>query len=373
MSMWHHGAETPYDKPERLVSVDYHPSPPVFPCDQCGETRPSKDELRKHRFEAHPLRKPILFFQGRELGDLTTRVTRPVNVDEVQQNGCDRAFINGREIPVSSVPQELAALSSGVCQLELTKTGVRTVFKLSFDIASANDLVGVERRFLDLIRELDSTRLRSPAIDAFISDTTVFSTAKGYVDGICEYLYGLQTKDGKLETSRPHEEYVSRFNKSVDALTAYDRSVANTIAAAVEFHFNHFRESVHLIAGDGGLGHAANTYASWALGNSPDQQMDAASSVDLHDVEAAILDEVTEQIVRWIGRPLQELSKSSRARIESALKDGSATYDRPKIHMLLAEMSFAAGDLAGASQHAKALHNVFGLETWATSMLLRVG
>ena len=368
MSMWHHGSETPYDKPERLISPHYHPLPPVFSCDQCGETRPSKDELRQHRFEAHPLRKPILFLQGRELGHHTTRVTRPLVQDDVHQNDCDRAFLDGREIPVSSVPQELAMLSSGTCQLELIKTGVSAVFKFSFDIASIDDLAGVERRFFDLTRDRHPHQLDSRSIDIFISDTKVFPTVASYVDGICEYLYGLQTKTGRLDVSRPHSEYVNRFNKSVDALAAYKRPVANTIVAAIEFHFNHFSEAAYLVAGQGGLGHAASTYASWALGQSLEPRAEEVPSVD--DLEMAIVDDVTKRILRWVGRPLQELSRSSRA-IESTLQDHLGTYDGLKMHMLLAEMSFVVEDVAGLIRHVKALRNVAGLETWATSMLSR--
>ncbi len=370
--MWHHGSETPYDKPEPPVSDGYHPLPPAFPCDQCGEVRPSKDELRKHRFEAHPLHRPILFLQGRELGDHTIRVTRPVTDDDVRQNDCDQAFLNGREIPVSSLSRELALISSGACQLELIKTGVSAVFRLNFDIASVDDLDRVERRFFDLVCGLHGNQLNSRAIDTFISDTAVFPTAAGYVGGICEYLYGLQTKRGQLDASRPYGEYVNRFNRSVDALTAYERPLANTMVAAVEFHFNHFQEAANLVTGNGPLGHAANTYASWALGQVAESRMDAVPSVELDETEMAILDEVTEKIVRWINRPLQELSRCFQTKIESILQDHPATYDDLKIHMLLAEMSFVVGDVADVRRHAKALHNVAGIETWATSMLSRI-
>ena len=332
MSMWHHGSETPYDKPERLVSPYYHPLPPVFSCDQCGETRPSKDELRQHRFEAHPLHKPILFLQGRELGNHLTRITRPLADDDVHQNDCDRAFLNGREIPVSSISQELSLLSSGACRLELIKTGVSVVFKLSFDLASVDDLTSVERRFCELASDLRRQPLNSHSIDTFISDTEAFPTAASYVDGICEYLYGLQTKAGSLDAARPYSEYVNRFNKSV----------------------------------------AARTYASWVLGQRLESRTDTVPSVALDDLEVAIVDDVTKQILRWVGCSLQELSRCSRVPIESTLQDHPGAYDGSKIHMLLAEMSLAVEDAAGVLRHTKALHNVAGFETWATSMLSRI-
>ncbi len=372
MSTWHHGSETPYDKPERLVSPYYHPLPPVFSCDQCGETRSSKDELRQHRFEAHPLHKPILFLQGRELGNHITRITLPLAADDVHQNDCDRAFLNGREIPVSSIPQELALLSSGACRLELIKTGVSVVFKLSFDIASVDDLAGVERRFCEFASDLRRQPLNSRSIDTFISDTEVFTTVASYVDGICEYLYGLQTKTGGLDAARPNSEYVNRFNKSVDALAAYKRPLANMIVAAIEFHFNHFPEAAHLVAGRGGLGHAARTYASWILGQRLESRTDTVPSVELDDLEVAIVDDVTKQILRWVGCSLQELSRCSRVSIESTLQGHPGAYDGPKMHMLLAEMSLAVEDVAGVIRHAKALHNVAGFENWATSMLSRI-
>ena len=371
MSTWHHGSETPYDKPERLVPAHYQPLPPTFPCDQCGRILASKDELRKHRFERHPQKRPSFFLQERELGDAPIRVTRRVTKDAVRHNGCDRAFINGAEIPVSSIHDELRRKSSGVYRLVLTKTGVSAEFTLDFRIASAEDLAGVEQRFADTVRIRRGYQLDSEAIDTFISNTESFRTASGYVDGICEYLYGLRTKDGGSDISRPNDTYVNRFNRSIEALTAYDRPLARAIAGAVAFHFNHFEQVVHL-TGNSALAQAATIYTTWLLGKTPTPPTpNADASTELQSLELATLDRITARLVCWVIRPLSQLTKNARRQIASLLANDPETYDAVKMHILLGELDVARGSTKDAQQHARALRNVSGLEKWTDSMFSR--
>ena len=82
MGFWHTG----YFEFHELVGLDgtFKPLPPSFPCVHCGQTYASLHELRNHRFEAHPLHRPVMFLQGRELGTHPVRIARRISPADVR-------------------------------------------------------------------------------------------------------------------------------------------------------------------------------------------------------------------------------------------------------------------------------------------------
>ena len=370
MSTWHHGTIDLFDtEPGGLPP--YGPAPPVFRCEECAGTFSSKDALSKHRFEEHPLQRPVLLFQGRELGETPVLVTRAVTERDVHENSCDRAFVDGREIPVGSVPRRLATISSGVHRLRLVKTGVRADFNLDFCIASKPELDRVGREFTAWWpgRQIDGR-----AIEAFVSATEVLATVAGYVDGICEYLYGLQLKNGPSTVSRSRETYVHRFNRAVDRLASYSTPLARRISAAVEFHFNHFPETVDL-AGYQDIGRAALRYAAWmglaSEGVDPPNGVAEPSNPGAADDRLpTVFDSTTKRIVHYVLDRRNDVA--ARREIEALLNSDPATYDALKMHVLLGEICAESGDALGARSHVRELRNVPALECWAESMLERL-
>ena len=377
MSTWHHGTIELFDSEAGGISnPGYEPIAPTFPCELCGKSLPSREDLRQHRFENHPLRRPILYVRGREAGEDLVYITAPLAADEVHTNGCERAFINDQEIPVDRVPQSLAAMSSGVCRLGLLKTEVRADFRLDFRVALPAELDEIDGRFAVIFRE---SRLDSEAIETLISTTAPLRTATGYVDGICEYLYGLKSKSGTSTTS-PRNNYVSRFNRAVNKLTAYDTPLARAITAAIEFHFNHFLEVVELDR-DHDIGVAASRYALWTGLARPSHsgrrkgqsagRFRKRPSVIPGDTQGVAVDGLTLRIVDWVVRPRIEHTECTRAAMEQLLERHADTYDGLKLRVLLAELLGGTHDTAGALRHAKAVRNVPGLEPWAEDRIAR--
>lgn len=120
MGFWHTGYME-FHEPVGLEGYLFKPSPREFSCKHCDEVYHSIEELRQHRFESHPLRRPVLFLHGRELGAHPVRITRFLTERDVHTDNCEQAFLNNVEIPVCSVPYKLSGISSGVCKLELRK------------------------------------------------------------------------------------------------------------------------------------------------------------------------------------------------------------------------------------------------------------
>ena len=88
----------------------FTPQPKRFPFQQCDESYSSPDELFSHRFEAHPLRRPVVFVQGQELGTNRGPITQPLSAAEVRIAHCDRALLNDSEPLIPRLPHELAAI-----------------------------------------------------------------------------------------------------------------------------------------------------------------------------------------------------------------------------------------------------------------------
>lgn len=364
MGFWHTGY-IEFHEPVGLSGFRFEPPPPPrFPCVQCGEICTSIDDLRKHRFESHPLRRPVLFLQGREVGAHPVRITRAIRAGQVTTEDCDRAVLNGDEIPVGTVPRRLAQISSEMCRLILSKAEVSSEFTLDFQIASEKDLRGIEEQFE---RTALGRRLDIRAIEEFISATSRFGSAIGYCDGICAYLYGVLAKERSPDSSLAYEAYVGKFSKGAEQLTAYNRPLARAISSLIEFHFNHFREAA-LLAGEARVGQAAGRFAAWLQGSARSMDQDVVPTEMFSKLEALVTDWETEQIVRWAIQSTHERSRHV-VEIEAYLKRELADYDRVKLHVLLGETYAASGDIEGALKHAKTLRNLSALEKWAESMI----
>jgi len=340
------------------------PPPPRFPCVHCEEEYASQDELRKHRFESHPLSRPLMFLRGYELGTQRVRITRKLSPDDVRIANCDRAVLNGDEIPLSSLPDKLARVTLDVCKVTLSKSGVDAEFELDIRLASNEDLEGIEKEFM---RMAQSRRLDMRAVDEFIDATSKFGSAIGYCDGICAYLYGVLAKERAPDSSLPYDTYIGKFNKSAEELADYDRPLARTIGSLVGFHFNHFRESA-LLSPELRVGLVADRYAAWIELRRQTRASQISADETVNHIESLLTDWETEQIIRWGSRPLPDLLIDAD-NIESFLNKDLAEFDRVKLRVLLGEIYAKSGEAKRAIEHAKALRHLASLEKWAEAMI----
>jgi hypothetical protein len=305
-----------------------------------------------------------MFLRGYELGTQRVRITRKLSPEDVRIPDCDRAVLNGDEIPLSSLPNKLAEIDSDVCRVKLSKSGVDAEFELDIRVASDEDLKGIEEQFMRMAR---GSRLDIRAVEEFISATSEFRSAISYCDGICEYLYGVLAKERAPDSSLPYDAYIGKFNKAAEELADYDRPLARTIGSLVEFHFNHFRESARL-SPVLRVGLVADRYAAWIESRRQTRAPQVSADETVNHIESLLTDWETEQIIRWGSRPLPDLLRDAD-NIESFLNKDLAEFDRVKLRVLLGEIYAKSGEAKRAIEHAKALRHLASLEKWAEAMI----
>ena len=327
----------------------------IFPQSRNSENTASKP---------HPLHRPIMFIGSRELGTQRLRITRPLAPSDVRVEGCDRAVLNGLEVPVSDLAHKLAGVSSDVYRIVLSRDSVAAKFEIDVRVASDEDLVGVEEQFR---RTALGRQLNTRAVEQFVTDAAEFPSAIGYCDGICAYLYGVLARERATDSSLPHEAYVGKFTKAAEELAAYNRPLARIIGSLIEFHFNHFRDAARL-SPDSRVGIVAARYAAWIACKRQSLILVSAANEALSNIEKLVTDWRSEAILRWGCRPLLELAKDV-GNVEAFLGRDLAEFDKIKLRVLLGEFHAASGHAGHALKYAKELRNVLGFDEWAESLI----
>ena len=361
MGFWHTGYME-FHQPTGLEE-DYQSTKTVYRCQHCDAQFAEMKDLRAHRFEAHPYSRPVLFVRGIELGTSTFRVTRDATAADFVIERSTTASINGKSVPVADVPKVLAKVKNDKVKVELANDGAHAVFEVAFCIAAVEDLEGVEAAFLKLARK---GQLTIASVEGFIEDCKPFTTADGYDDGICHYLYGVLAKEHSPDSALPYEEYRTRFNRAADELLDYDRPIARIIRALVAFHFNHFAD-VAATAPSGRLRVASSRFAALLAGEGWGTVSPPATA-RRNATEDLLTDHESLRIIRWATSPLTDLGAEA-ADISALARRDIPEFDRMKLRMLLAEASAAAGDRDTARKAARALIGSLKTAAWAERVI----
>ena len=360
MGFWQTGYME-FHEPDGLDGFEYSPSPATYPCHYCDRVCATADELQRHRYEAHPLRRPPLYIRGIEVGSEPHRITRPLREEDVRAEGVDVAVVNGREVAVENLATFLTQVSTDVCRVTLRNVDISTEFTLDFCIAEDDDLLGIETEFQRLVRE---ARLDTRALEGFISHCRTFTTATRYCDGICSYLYGVLAKEESPDSSLRPGSYTKKFNRASHELSAYDRPIARQVCALIEFHFNHFSDAKQR-APQTRVAHAAARFATPAARSKLSRLPASRTAIYL---EQLFTDWTTERVIRWAIRDAASLVPEIDD-MQSCLSRSKQEYDTVKLSFLLAEAYRAAGHVDQASRLARSLRNIPEFAPWAESLI----
>lgn len=364
MGFWHTG----YMEFHELNGFgdDYVPSAPEYPCQHCDAVFVDIEALRQHRFEKHPLSRPVLMINGREIGSVPFYVTSPLLAKHVHLLHCASVSVNGREMASASVGAFLSRIRNDVANLELSNQGVSATFSVHVEIAEMPDLAGVDKCFLSVAR---TQRLDMRAIEAFIAEAEEFRTASRYYGGICDYFYGVLAKERSPDSTLKYEDYREKFGRAAEKLKDFNRPPAIAIGALIAFHFNQFKEAAAMAKGLR-LGVAAGRFER-LLGGNAKVAGEMLSEDFSDDIEKLLTDVETEKLLAW--------SVLKPKKLEPLLKDLEAfsrrdipETDRAKLRVLLGEVHVAIGAFDEAFRNARELRNSPAFAVWAEHLIDRI-
>lgn len=370
MGFWHTG----YAEFHELTGLGdwvYTPPPPVrYVCEHCEASFEELDTLRKHRFEQHPVRQPVLLLRGKPIGALSEVLNMPLYETDVEVVDASRCVLNGKPVKPEVLGQCLSALRREFVELELQNQGASTHCKLDFQVADEADLVGVEDAFVRLARE---RILSIDAIARFNDDCRAFGSAMTYCDGISHYLYGVMAKERSPESGLKREDYPQRYLRSSKELEGFERPLARSIRALVAFHFNHFDDAVQW-APEGALRQAAAAFAGLLQGIP--WHFEALTSPKVGDAIAGLLtDQDTLQILDDASHGIVELKVRADELLAHLRRATTGGYDYMKRALLACEALAACDDTQShleARRLARELAGKNDTSSWATAMLERL-
>ena len=370
MGFWHTGYAE-FHEPTGLGDFVYTPPPPVrYGCEHCSLSFLELEALRKHRFEAHPVRQPALLLRGKPVGALAQVLMTQIDASDVLVEDATSCLLNGKSIPLANLGQQLAAMRREFAEVELRNQGATTRCLLDFQVADEAHLAGVEAAFLRLARD---RVLNIQAVSRFNEDCRAFASAMPYCDGISHYLYGVMAKERSPDSGLKHEEYIQRFLRSTEELSGFDRPLARSVGSLVAFHFNRFDDAEYL-APEGALRRVAGAFAGLVQGRS--WRFDEVFSPTFGSaVEDLLTDQDTLQILADASHGMVGLMASAEELLAHLRRAPAGGYDHMKRILLACEALAARDESASHAEARKLARLLAGKEdtsVWANAMLERL-
>lgn len=369
MGFWHTG----YIEFHELTGLGEHsaerPQPVRYACEHCALDFAELEMLRRHRFEVHPLRQPVLLLRGRPVGELPVILMTPMQAVDVLVEGAMRCRLNGAVVEPASVGAQLATMRREYVELELANDGLVLHRILDFRVAEEAHLTGVEEAFARMAQD---RALDIDAVSRFSKECRSFASAMQYCDGICHFLYGVMAKERSPDSGLRPDQYSERYLRAIDMLASFERPLARSVRALVAFHFNHFHDAERL-ASAGTLKQAAGAFA--ALLQGMPWRFDGTVSIETSSaVEDLLTDQDTLQILGDTSRGLLHLKAHAEDLLFQVKRMGTG-YDRLKRQLLAGEALAACNDDASRTQARKLARELVGQDAaglWAEALLKKM-
>jgi hypothetical protein len=365
MGFWH----TSYEE-HHQVSSFWNPGEAVnllveYKCEQCGEFFETINFLIEHRFGAHPYQSPILLIRGKELGALPISINTPLKPSDISIGHSASAMCNKKQIDLEEVALHLSKVRQENIELVLSNGELSSRYRINFNISSEKDLAGVESEFFVLV---DGRELTRSSIEKFIVKTAMYKSAANYMDGLCEYFYGVLAKEGAETSSLSPSKYREKFNRSAEQLADYSSILANYIKGLIAFHFNHFLEAKKFL-NEGNLFVIASFYEQIFTGN--DIDIENYRTVESKLLENVLVDEETNLIIhafRNTNPSRADLNKLTR----DAQSDKVSDFGKLKIKILMVKLFLKCNIDEQAISILRELKGLSNLEPWVNKVFKKI-
>jgi hypothetical protein len=307
-------------------------------------------ELGRHRFESHPRTRPVLSLRGRVLlpAPGTNVISAPLTAVEIAVRGARQIWVDEQLSNEAALKHRLCAPAGRVIRISLEDAGLKSLYRIRFEIADASDIKAVDELFFELV---ENTPITVPRVQDLVNLARPHRTAGRYVDGLAQYLFGIMAKQQSGGTHIPMDEYRERYNAALSVLADFRTPVAATIVGLVNFAGNVFD-------GAASVTHATKLhvamqyfYATLFGGTTP-----VAGAMPGHGRIAGRVpaDEATQRIVGWGYELAARGALEDEGLLRTSLSEGACSPDdRFKLCVLLAESYAKQGRSDDARQLAR--------------------
>ena len=273
----------------------------------------------------------------------------------------DEVAVNGRALSARSASLFLAKQQAGVVEVELRTAPVVQRFEFDFALAQQHDLQLVDDALDKLI---EGRELSLRAIDDFIMRVKNAASAKHYVSGLADYLYGVLAREGSSESDLKERKgeagYEGKYDQAVQLLGHFDRPPAEAICGIVAFHYNQFDRAMAKTRSERVAAVSLRLRAmlageTWDRGDLSDRAHESLDHV--------LSDYVIEDVLGWCALPLDGTAAIELAEIEEALP-AQRPQDAFKLRLIAAEHYLARGEHPAAMRHAEHLRHGRETDSW---------
>jgi hypothetical protein len=334
-------------------------------CERCGKSFADIDFLIEHRFSAHPFESPTLIIRGREIGSLPININTPLKPNDICYGNAFKAMLNGMQYELEELRLQLSKFHQESIDLILLNDELSSRYRINFNISSNSDLAGIEKEFLLLV---ESKELSRSSIDKFIANTIVYKSAANYMDGLCEYFYGVLAKEGSGSSSLSQSKYREKFNRSAEQLMDYSRTLANYVKGLIAFHFNHFPEAKKFLH-EGNLFLISSFYEEIFSGN--DVDIGDYVTIEGKILENILVDEETNLIIqafRGINPSRADFNRLERETHSDKVSD----FGKVKIKILMIKLLLKYEIKKQAIPILRELKSILNLEPWVNQVLKKI-
>ena len=359
-----------FDASSRWGPPSYSAPQQKFTCSLCLVDFYSIDDLLVHEFDGHSVKRPTIFLNGRECGRSRVSVLTNTLPEDWKIVDAESIRLDGVLTGDSKAKELLSSKTKGFIQVELTTKGINQTFDLRFEIAEKSHLDGIEGCLEKFVIRHE---LSISTIEAFLQETSQYSSCDSYRFGIANYFYGVLAREGSphsgLNDLASHKSpSINKFEEAVSQVMGYVVPGADAICGLVAFHFNQFDVAMRRTYSPR-VSRAAYRLHRILKGDLEGNVLDEILIPESFDI--AMCDGETEIVLDLCCLPFN--GNHSETYLYALEKiDRFVPFDQFKVRIVSAEHFMAIGKVDKASEIASPLRHNRLSENWYASLMKRI-
>lgn len=324
--------------------INYEPLKRFY-CYRCKVNFDSQELLAQHLWDKHPTRSPVLILGERELSSTRHTVRSQGSLEQIFVLNAELIKVNDNTVSLKGLNKLISSATNQLFQIEIINEGIHKRFELDVKLVSDSDIQNIDQCFFDCF---NNSQLTNEGIQTFIKLTSGYSAADEYVDGLVNYLVGLQAKVGRASVIT-FEEHIEKLNQAFSVLAEFKSPLAIAVCDIISFMMNALSE----VSATGSLIQVNSTTQFLLTG-----QHSGLPNKNFSSIAQLPIDNATHSLIELINHELSEFEQISdvEKKVSALFKQYDfSSNDKSKINLLLFWKSCELGDRESQKKYKKRL------------------